>query len=656
LGVKIIKLCSCFGAAGLLGSILATPVLAQDQSDPEAVEIDEVIVQSTRSNRRVQDEPVRVEVINQEEIEEKLLMRPGNISMLLAETGGLRVQVTSPALGSANIRVQGLSGRYTQLLADGLPLYGGQTSSLGLLQIPPSDLGQVEVIKGSASALYGPAALGGVINLISRRPSDAPEGELILNATSREGQDVSAYGSGPLSQAWAASVLLGLNHQTGQDIDGDGWADMAGYDRWAVRPRLFWSGDSGATAFFTLGAMQEERVGGTVAGRNAPDGLPFLQLQDTTRLDGGAILERPLGVWGFARLRVSAVSQDHRHQFGGLIERDEHQTVFGEASLSADWAGSSWVAGAAVQSDDYASEAFPGFDYTFNTPALFVQVERKIGDKVTLAGSGRWDAHSEYGSYFSPRLSALYRPGPWTLRASWGKGFYAPTPFVEETEASGLSRLEPISGLEAETAQTVSFDLGYAAGPFEATLTLFGADIEDAVQVRGVAANRIRLANSGGTTRTRGSELLLRYRRDAFTVTGNYVYVDASEPDPAGSGRRTVPLTPRHSGGVVMMWEEHDRGRVGLEAYYTGSQPLDGNPYRSEGRDYVELGALGEIVVGNGVRLFLNLENLLNVRQTRYDPLLLLQRSPSGSWTVDSWAPLEGFTVNGGVRLRFGGH
>ena len=102
------------------------------------------------------------------------------------------------------------------------------------------------------------------------------------------------------------------------------------------------------------------------------------------------------------------------------------------------------------------------------------------------------------------------------------------------------------------------------------------------------------------------------------------------------------------------MWEQHDRGRIGLEAYYTGSQPLEGNPYRSEGRDYVELGALGEIVVGDGVRLFLNLENLLNIRQTRYDPLLRSQRSPAGSWTVDSWAPLEGFTVNGGVRVRIG--
>ena len=96
-------------------------------------------------------------------------MTPGSVAMLLGETTGLRVQTTAPSLGAANVRVQGLRGRYAQLLADGLPLYGSGGDSLGLLQVPPLDLGQVEVIKGAASALYGPAALGGVINLVSRR-------------------------------------------------------------------------------------------------------------------------------------------------------------------------------------------------------------------------------------------------------------------------------------------------------------------------------------------------------------------------------------------------------------------------------------------------------------------------------------------------------
>jgi outer membrane receptor for ferrienterochelin and colicins len=115
--------------------------------EPEVVLEQEVTVTATRTEQRIEDSPIRVEVLQQEEIEEKALMTPGDIAMLLNETSGLRVQVTAPSLGAANVRVQGLRGRYTQLLADGLPLYGGQTGAIGLLQIPPLDLGQVEVSK-----------------------------------------------------------------------------------------------------------------------------------------------------------------------------------------------------------------------------------------------------------------------------------------------------------------------------------------------------------------------------------------------------------------------------------------------------------------------------------------------------------------------------
>lgn len=101
------------------------------------------------------------------------------------------------------------------------------------------------------------------------------------------------------------------------------------------------------------------------------------------------------------------------------------------------------------------------------------------------------------------------------------------------------------------------------------------------------------------------------------------------------------------------MWEKPGRGRIGLEAYYTGRQALEDNPYRTHSRPYVELGAMGELTLGR-VSLFINAENLLNVRQTRYDPLLLSRRAPEGAWTVDAWAPLDGRTVNGGVRFRFG--
>lgn len=641
----------------LAGAALASAAQAQDQeaAHDDEEEVEEVVVQATRTGRRVQDEPIRVEVIGREEIEEKIAMRPGNVAMLLSETGGLRVQVTSPALGASNIRVQGMRGRYTQLLTDGLPLYGGQASSIGLLQIPPTDLGQVEVIKGAASALYGPSALGGVINLVSRRPSAEPLAEVLLNVTTRQGQDLTAYGSSPLSDAWSYSLVGGLHHQTRQDLDGDGWADMPGYDRWTLRPRLFWEGEGGGTALFTVGAMGEERIGGTLRGRTVPGGTAFREAQDSRRLDAGMVVEQPVEGLGKLHLRASAMRQEHDHRFGVVVEDDRHDTAFGEAALSVNSGGTSWLGGVALQRDAYRSKTLAAFDYTHTVPAVFAQVEHDLRDELTVAGSGRIDFHDEYGTRFSPRVSMLYRPGPWTFRASVGRGFYAPTPFVEEIEATGLSRLEPLMDLKAEVAETASLEAGYASGALEATVTLFGSRIHDAVQlVPSAAADRVRLVNADGDTRTQGAEVLLRYRWESFTVTGSYVFVDASEPDPSGLGPRAIPLTPRHTAGLVAMWEEHDVGRVGFEAYYTGRQQLEDNPYRRTSKPYFELGFMAERRVGP-ISVFVNLENLLNVRQSKYDPLVLPRRARDGRWTVESWAPTEGFIANGGVRIRFGG-
>lgn len=656
------------GSAALLfaSPFVASPTLAQDtfrnhadaEEGPDHDHDDEageaIIVQGTRIQRRVQDEPIRVEVIVGEEIEEKAIMRPGNIAMLVAETGGVRVQITSPALGAANIRIQGLEGRYTQLLADGLPLYGGQAASLGLLQIPPTDLGQVEIIKGAASALYGPSALGGVINLVSKRPGDVFEAEVLANVTTRGGQDLTAYAAAPIGANTGVSLTAGAHRQTGQDIDGDGWYDLPGYDRLTARPRLQWNGDDGSSVYLTLGAMTEERIGGNVPGQTVPDGTFFAQTQDTDRFDGGIVAQTPIADTATLHLRASAMRQNHRHRFGDIVEDDRHQSLFAETSVSGESGATTWVVGAAFQSDQFRSDTFPAFDYSYDVPGIFGQIEQEVTPDLTLAGSGRVDFHNEFGTQFSPRLSALYRPGFWTIRASMGGGFYAPTPFVDEIEAAGLSRLEPLGELEAETARTASLDVGYARGPFEASVTAFGADIENATRLTEIAADRVRLFNVGGTTRVRGSEVLLRYKQDGFTITGSYVFVDSSEPGPSGLGRREVPLTPRHTAGLVGMWEEHGKGRIGVEAYYTGEQALDDNPYRTRSKAYVHLGILGEITLGR-ISLFANAENLLNNRQTRYDPILLPQRDASGRWTVDAWQPLDGFTLNGGIRFRFGG-
>src|SRR5262245_4235396 len=156
-----------------------------------------------------------------------MLMTPGDVVMMLNEMGGMRVQTTSPSLGAASVRVQGMLGRYTSFLSDGLPLFGQQGAGLGLLQIPPMDLGQVEIIKGNASALYGSAAMAGVVDLISRRPGTEPIHEFLFNRSSLGETDAAMFLASQLKPHWGVSLLGGGYWQDKQDVNGDRWADVA---------------------------------------------------------------------------------------------------------------------------------------------------------------------------------------------------------------------------------------------------------------------------------------------------------------------------------------------------------------------------------------------------------------------------------------------
>jgi outer membrane receptor for ferrienterochelin and colicins len=618
---------------------------------PRAIETEAIIVESTRTGRRIEDEPVRVEVLPREEIEEKMLMTPGDISMMLNETSGLRVQTTSPSLGGANVRIQGLRGRYTQMLSDGLPLYGGQSGALSTLQIPPMDLAQVEVIKGTASALYGASALGGVVNLVSRRPAD--ERELLLNQTTRDGTDGIFWASSDLSARWGYTFLGSVHRQGITDVDGDGWADLPGYKRAVVRPRLFWNDGAGRSFFVTVGGTAENREGGTLPGALTPAGGAHAEALDTRRLDAGLVGRVLIGGDRLLSVRASAMRQRHDHRFGLASEDDDHATAFGEVALTGTDRGHTWVLGAALQHEEYRNRAVTGFDYAYTTPSLFLQDEVSPAEWVTIAASGRLDAHSEYGAVFNPRFSALLRPGAeWNARVSLGTGYFAPSPFTEETEVIGFSPVRPLENLVLERARSASLDVGRHVGSFELNGTIFGSEIRNPLMLRRTGDGMVELFNAGAATRTWGTDLLARYHEEPFHVTATYTFTRSTEQSPEAGRRRSVPLTPRHAAGMVGIWEAEDAGRVGLEVYYTGRQFLEENPYRERSRRYVVIGILAERRFGRA-RLFVNAENLLDARQTRWDPLLLPARSPEGRWTTDAWAPLEGRTFNAGVRLEF---
>jgi outer membrane receptor for ferrienterochelin and colicins len=607
-----------------------------------------VTVSATRTDKRVEDVPMRVEVLAPDEVQEQISQRPGDIVSMMSEMGGIQVASTSPSLGAASVRIQGMRGRYTRFLSDGLPLFGEQVGGLGLLQIPPADLGQVEIIKGVASALYGAGAMGGVVNLIARRPTEQSQ-EFIANRSSRGATDAVAYLSQPFGGGWGGTLVAGGHWHEQNDVDGDGWADLPSYQRAEVRPRLFWDNHRGATLFVTGGAMRESRTGGTVDGATlSTTNRPYRETLDSGRYDFGVVGQSLVSNRYVVAVRASGTWQSHDHVFGIVRERDTHDTFFGELSARRTFGQHTLVFGAALDRDAFDPTDVPRFAYTFTTPGVFVQDDVDVTPWLLLSGSARLDHHSEYGTFVSPRVSALLRGGGWISRFSVGTGFFPTSALTEETEAAGLSRLTVQTPLQAETGASASVDLTRAIGPFSATATVFASRIHDPLFVERTTA--YVLANQPFASTTNGVELLATWRREPVLVNAVYGYIHAREYE--NTAFEDVPLTPRHSFTVLGGIEDDDFGRFILEWFYTGRQRLEANPFRDESVPFTTIGLMVEKVFGK-VRLFVNAEDVNNVRQTQYDPLVRPVQGPDGRWTVDAWAPLDGRNINGGIRVKF---
>lgn len=630
-----------------LGSLIATSAASWAAEDDD-IPLDQIVVTAARTPGLIRDEPLRIEAVPAEEIEENLTVQPGNLSSLLNELPGVRVQSAAPGLGGAGLQLRGMPTRNTLVLTDGLPLLGTEPDGFGLLQTPPLDLARVEVIKGAASALYGGGALGGVLNLVSQ--TAAADSSVLTNVSSRGGRDAEGFFTAGGTTGWSGTLTAGVHSQSREDVNGDGWADIPGYRRYTVRPRAWWNPDTDGSLFLTVGVTDEYREGGTLEGRELPSGTGFSEALHTQRLDGGVVSHWLVGDGIELDGHLSMTSTRLDRIFGVQRIASTQTTVFGEETLGGAARGHAWVLGVAFNHDGLAAAAVPGVGYAYNVPAVFAQDEFSPASWVKLAASSRVDVQNDYGTFFSPRLSALFRQSdsPWSLRASVAGGYAAPTPFVDEIEATGLGALLPLRDLRAERAVTESLDAKWAAKGWDINISVFDSEVRNALAVQAAPGEKLELVNAPGPRRAPGAEMLIHYVAGPLQAIGSWSYINATEAAVSGA-RQEAPLVPRQSAELGAILENSQRGRIGLEMSYTGRQALEDDPYRNTSEPYVELNALGEIHFAV-VSIFLNMINLTNVRQTRFDPLVRPTPGLGGTPITEVWAPLDGRTINVGIR------
>ncbi|WP_301930758.1 TonB-dependent receptor plug domain-containing protein [Ferruginibacter sp.] len=631
------------------------PGIIQIFLEPLPGELEEVTVNSTRSNRSIRNTPTRVEFIAEEEVHEEATMRPGDIRMLLAESTGIQTQQTSPTTGNAGIRIQGMDGRYTQILKDGFPVFSGAAGGLGLLQTPPLDLRQVEIIKGSSSTLYGGGAIAGLINLITKVPADKMELNFHFNATSAGGLDINSFYGQRFKKA-GVTFFVSRNTNMAYDPANISFSAIPKFERYTLNPKLFFYFTDKTKFNFGVNTTFENRLGGDmqlIEGRGDST-HSYFERNKTKRLSTQFTLDHQFNDKSSFKLKNSAgyfnrIINSRDYSFNGT-----QYSSFTEATFVNKRKASDWVAGLNVLTDHFKeNQTTPGIlrNYNQTTLGIFIQNTWNTYSWLIVETGLRGDYVNDYGAVLLPRISALFTITPQlTSRIGGGLGYKTPTIFTEESEKLLYKNVMPVNAAinKLEKSVGANWDLNYKTSfqkiSFSLNQFFFYTLLKNPLFIETVAGGFSQLQNIPGQIVSRGAETNIRLGYQDLALYLGYTYTNAKIYN--NSTITENRLTPKHRFNGALVYEIEDKWKFGSEFYYFSKQKLSDG---TTGRDYWLTGLVVE-KLWKPFSLFINFENFGDVRQTKFESIF------NGTLTnpvfKDSYAPLEGFVANGGLKIR----
>ena len=625
--------------------------------EPDENELQEIVVSSTRGTRSFKNIPTRIEFINTEELGEKGVMKPGDIRMLLNESTGIMTQQTSAISGNSSIRIQGLDGRYTQILKDGFPVFSGAASGLGLLQTPPLDLKQVEIIKGSSSTLYGGGAIAGLVNLISKTPEEERDFSIHLNGTTGKGLDINSYFGQKFNKV-GTTVFASYNRNWAYDPSDVGFTAIPKFDRFVLNPKLYLYLSDNTDFNFGINSTIENRLGGDiryVEGKGSEE-HSYFERNKTQRHSTQLSFEHRFDKQNKLNVKNSITYFNRKIEIPDFTFDGEQLSSFSEVSYIHTREKTEWVAGANVWTDKFTEKKltnFPLRDYDMTTFGLFIQNNTKITDWMDIESGLRTDYVTDYGFTVLPRISSHFRiTDKFSSRVGGGFGYKAPTIFSEDSERIQFQNVLPIDDdkNKLEKSYGANVDFTYKTGLFDNQVFLsinqlfFYTYLKNPLELQAANSNQWQFNNIDGHMDSKGAETNMKISYKDFSLFFGYTYIDAKIKENDRTYQKT--LTPKHKINSVLMYEIEDKWKIGLEAYYTGKQKLNDG---KTGQGYLICGLMMQRI-WEKFSIYANFENFTDRRQTRFDSIY------TGSMTNpefrDIYAPLDGFVINGGIKFR----
>ena len=617
-------------------------------------ELDEVVLQSSRSTRTVKKIPTRIEFIGVEELGEKAIMNPTNISMVLRESTGIQMQQTSLSSGSTNIRIQGLDGRYTQLLRDGFPLYGGFSSGLSILQIPPLDLQQFEIIKGSSSTLYGGGAIAGLINMVSKTPDEEPALDIMLTQTQALGSTANVFYS-KRNEKFGISLYGSGHYQKAYDPEDDGFSNLPKTKSISFNPKFFYYPSAKTTFWFGLNGTYDDRIGGDITKiESGENGIhQYTEENISKRLSSQAVYKTQIDSISSLNIKNSVSFFDRNLTIPDFNFDGKQTNTFTEITYQKETSKADWIFGANLYTSNFDENdnATLQRDQKDITYGMFANNIYDLSENWILETGLRADYNTDFGFFPLPKISVLYKnDSGFSSRIGGGLGYKIPDIFTEEAEFINFENVLGIdkSSLKAERSYGVNLDFNYQTRLFEnigfsINQLFYVTAINNGLLLNSTNNGLFAFENATDEILSKGAETNIKFTYKDFRWFLNYALIDTKLNYLAGNPQK--PLTAKHNAGSVLMYES-DKWRIGYETFYTGKQFLSNG---TETTDFVTMGLLlmRNFKFGSA---FVNFENFTDRRQSRFSPLVLPpHENPE---FPEIYAPTDGFIFSVGIIIK----
>lgn len=625
--------------------------------EPTVENLEEVIiVSSTRSSRNIKNIPTRIEIISGEELDEKSSMQPGNIKLLLSESTGIQTQQTSQVSGSSSIRIQGLDGKYTQLLQDGFPLYSGFAGGLSILQIPPLNLKRVEVIKGSSSTLYGGGAIAGLINLITKEPLEKREISILANVNQTNALDLSSFFAQKINTLGFTLFTSG-NFQKRYDTNNDNFSDIPNFDRFTINPVVYYYPSNNNKLTVGLNAGVENRTGGDiqVIDDKADANHTFFETNKSNRFSSQIKFESNIksnrkitfkNSVGFFNRKIIRPTLN----FEGL-----QVSSFTEANYLILNKKVEWILGSSLVTDNFKqlNETTNKLDNYTSSLGIFCQNNYIVTDDFIIESGLRIDLTKNNKIFMLPRLSFLYKLNTEiSTRFGGGLGYKNPTIFSEEAEEKAFQNINSLnfSSIKSEKSVGLNFDINYKTKILEnVNLSInqlfFYTKINNPIVLNAInGSTNFDFINANGFLETKGLETNFKVKIEEISCFIGYTFTEAIRN--FNNIKSTNPLTSKHRINANVMYEWEEKLRLAYEVFYVGNQTLTNN---ENAKQYWVMGISGEYKF-KYFSLFANLENFLDARQSKTQTMY--NGSIQNPQFKEVYSPTDGIIFNGGVKIK----